>query len=289
MKNYFISQLNKAKFCLVFGIPIFMTPAAAQSAKEPLKAKVMILGVYHMDNPNQDYVKTNVDDHLSEQRQKQIAEVSELLAKFKPTKIALEAVEGVTAVHRHYAAYLKGEYTLSVDERDQLGLRLAKELDHPKVYAIDHKLDMDFASVVAAAQQSGDLKFLTTFQTVMTEIQDFQKRQATMTVREILIFMNEANQIAKGHNVYLQISRVRHGEQFVGADVLAGWYQRNFRIFSNLARVAASPEDRILVIFGSGHAPILRELVQASPDLQLAEPNDYLNKPGTSGGNEHEK
>jgi hypothetical protein len=254
-----------------------MTPAA-QSPKEPLKTKVMILGVYHMDNPNQDYVKTNIDDHLSEQRQKQILEVSELLVKFKPTKIALEAVEGATAVHRNYQAYLKGEYALSVDERDQLGLRLAKKLGHAKVYAIDHKLDMDFASVVAAAQQSGDLKFLATFQTVMAEIQDFQKRQAKMTVREILIFMNEANQIATGRDLYLQISRVRNGEQFVGADALTGWYQRNFRIFSNLARVIASPEDRILVIFGSGHAPILRELVQASSDLQLIEPNDYLTK-----------
>jgi hypothetical protein len=42
--------------------------------------------------------------------------------------------------------------------------------------------------------------------------------------------------------------------------------------------VIESAEDRVLVIFGAGHSPILRELVQSNPDLQLVEPNDYLKK-----------
>lgn len=81
-------------------------PAVKNSPQEKKKAQVMILGAYHMDNPNQDYVKTNVDDHLSQKRQEQIAEVAALLAKFKPTKIVLEAVEGVTSIHRSYESYL---------------------------------------------------------------------------------------------------------------------------------------------------------------------------------------
>ena len=97
-----------------------------------------------------------------------------------------------------------------------------------------------------------------------------------MTVRDILAEMNDQKQIVKAHDLYLQIARVRSGDKYVGADVLTAWYQRNFRIFSNLAPVIQSPEDRVLVIFGAGHAPILRELVQSSPDLQLVEANDYL-------------
>ncbi len=249
----------------------------ARQAKK--KAQVMILGLYHMDNPNQDYVKTNVDDHLSQKRQEQIAEVAALLAKFKPTKIVLEAVEGVTSIHRSYESYLKGEYTLKADERDQLGLRLAKQLGHKRVYAADHKLDMDFGGVIQAAQQSGNRAFLEQFQVVMGEIEAFEKRKATMTVRDILVEMNSPENNAKAHDLYIQMARVRNGDKFVGADVLAGWYQRNFRIFSNFAPVIESVEDRVLVIFGAGHAPILRELIQSSPDLQLIEPNDYLKKP----------
>ncbi|MGA9771874.1 MAG: DUF5694 domain-containing protein [Blastocatellia bacterium] len=252
--------------------------AAQTAGQEKKRAQVMILGVYHMDNPNQDYVKTNVDDHLSQKRQEQIAEVSRLLAKFKPTKIVLEAVEGPSAIHRNYEAYLKGEYTLKADERDQIGLRLAKQMGHKRVYAADHKLDMDFGGVMQAAQESGNRAFLELFQSVMGEIEAFEKRKARMTVGDILIEMNGQAQIAKARDLYIQMARVRNGDKFIGADVLAGWYQRNFRIFSIFAPVIESVEDRVLIIFGAGHSPILRELVQSSPDLQLVEPNDYLKK-----------
>ena len=113
----------------------------------------------------------------------------------------------------------------------------------------------------------------------MGEIEAFEKRKAQMTVRDILVEMNSPENNTKAHDLYIQMARVRNGDKFVGADVLAGWYQRNFRIFSNFAPVIESPEDRVLVIFGAGHAPILRELIQSSPDLRLIEPNDYLKKP----------
>ncbi|HEX5733928.1 MAG TPA: DUF5694 domain-containing protein [Blastocatellia bacterium] len=282
MMNLFKSHFRRTTTASLFVVIVMLAsslPAAVNSAsQEKKRAQVMVLGVYHMDNPNQDYVKTNVDDHLSEKRQGQILEVSELLAKFKPTRIVLEAVEGVSPVHRNYDAYLKGEYALKADERDQLGLRLAKQLGHKRVYAVDHRIGMDFESVVQAAQQSGNRVFLEAFQGVMAEIQEFEKRKARMTVREILAEMNDPTHIAKARDLYLQIARVRSGDKFVGADVLTNWYQRNFRIFSLLAPVIESPEERVLVIFGAGHAPILRELVQSSPDLQLVEPNDYLSK-----------
>ena len=100
--------------------------------------------------------------------------------------------------------------------------------------------------------------------------------RSCLLVRESLTIHNAPQMVARGRDLYLQMSRVRNAEKFVGADVLAGWYQRNFRIFTNLAQIVGSPEDRVLVIFGSGHAAILREMVGSSPDMRLVEPNDYL-------------
>lgn len=77
---------------------------------------------------------------------------------------------------------------------------------------------------------------------------------------------------------YLQMSRVRSKDKFVGADALAQWYQRNFRILTNLAQVIDSPQDRVLVIFGQGHVPYLRDGIKANPDMQLVEVNDYLGR-----------
>lgn len=249
---------------------------AQEPAARPAKVPVLVLGTYHFANPNLDYVKTDVDDHTSEKRQKEIQDVVDRLAKFKPTKIALEYPEGDDRLQRRYEAYLKGEHILTVNESEQIGFRLARQLGHARVYPVDHKLDMDFEAVMAAAQQSGDRKFLETFQNAMVMIQDMQKRQATQTVRENLAEMNDPKHIDLGRDLYLQLARVRTGDKYVGADVLSDWYQRNFRIYANLVRVIDSPEDRVLVMFGSGHSANLRELVASSPDLEVVEAGEYL-------------
>lgn len=238
------------------------------------RAQVMVLGVYHFDNPNRDYVKSDLDDHRSARRQKEIADVVDQLAAFKPTKIALEAVDN-GALAARYEAYLAGSYELKADERDQLGLRLAKRLGHARVYAVDHKLDMDLERVIATAQQTGNITFLTTFEQAIAEVQARQKRLAALTVRQALAEMNAPAELDTVRDLYLQLTRVRLPDAFVGADVLAGWYQRNFRIFANLVPII-EPGDRVLVLFGAGHAPYLRELVLSCADMQLVEPNDLL-------------
>ena len=49
------------------------------------------------------------------------------------------------------------------------------------------------------------------------------------------------------------------------------WYNRNLRIFSEIVAMAEGPEDRILVIFGNGHAAVLRQLLEASPQFEFVE------------------
>lgn len=240
------------------------------------KSQVMIVGVYHFANPNADYVKSDFPDHLSEKKQKEIADVLDLLAKFKPTKIVLESVPENTKVLNHYQEYLKDNYKLMANESDQIGFRLAKQLGHKQVYLVDHRLDMDFDALMAAANETKNTQFLNFFQHVIGEAQAMMKRQAEGTVREALIELNEPLLQERTKEFYMQMARVRNKEKFVGADVLTSWYQRNFRIFTNLTGIIDSPNDRILVVFGQGHIPYLRDAVKSSPDMQLIEPNDYL-------------
>lgn len=243
-------------------------------APPPPKAQVMVLGTYHFDNPNRDYVKSDLDDHRSARRQREIAKVVERLASFAPTKIALESADAA-ALAAKYEAYMAGTYTLGGDERDQLGLRLARRLGHPRVYAVDHKLDMDLERVVAAAKETQNRAFLAAFEHAIAEIEVRQKRLASLTVDQALAEMNEPDEMASTRDLYMQLARVRLPDAFVGADVLASWYQRNFRIFANLVELI-EPDDRVLVIFGAGHAPYLRELVQSCADMRLVEPNAFL-------------
>lgn len=57
---------------------------------------------------------------------------------------------------------------------------------------------------------------------------------------------------------------------YEGADALAmHWYARNLRILRNIQNITTSPNDRILVIIGAGHAQILTHLFACSPGYEL--------------------
>ncbi|MBI1765159.1 MAG: hypothetical protein HYR56_27420 [Acidobacteria bacterium] len=259
-------------------LAVLLLLAGVAAAQSQSKAQVMVLGTYHFANPNLDAVKANFPDHLGEKKQQEIAEVLEALARFKPTKILLETPPENTQFQAHYQAYLKDEFKLNANESQQLGFRLARRFGHKQVYLVDHQIGMDFDALMKAAQETGNKAFLELFQKTLAQVQVKQKEWEQMTVRAALAEMNEPALQEQTRDFYLQLARVRSKDQFVGADVLTAWYQRNFRIFTNISQTIDSPQDRVLVIFGQGHAYYLREAIKSCPDLQLVEPNEYLKK-----------
>jgi hypothetical protein len=262
---------------LALGLLALLSADPTPLPQEPGKARVMILGVYHFESPNLDFLKSPVVDHLAPEKQTEIAEVLDRLAAFEPTKIVLEAEPGTESIAQRYAAFRAGTVELAGNEREQLGFQLAAQFDHPRVHLADHQLGMDLDAVLTAARTSGDERFLAWFQAGMAEGQALIERQTRMSVRAALHMLNEPAHQERTRALYLQLARVHDGARHVGAEVLARWYERNFCIFDNVARVV-EPDDRVLVIFGQGHVPYLRELVQCSPDMQLVEPNDYLHE-----------
>lgn len=255
---------------------VFLPAALATENSAPRKAHVLLVGTHHFANPNQDYVETHLDDHLSERRQQEIAEVALRLAAFRPTKIALEAIEGVSKVPEHYLAYVNGAYALSADERDQLGLRLAKRLGHARVYAIDSRQDLDLDAVFAAARASENRAFLASFDSAVSRFRALEERTRSLTVGEALALHNSPDEIGRGHAFYLAMAGVSSAPgKFEGADVLSAWLQRNFRIVANLERIV-EPDDRILVLYGAGHLGALVEAIAASPKLALVSAGEVL-------------
>jgi hypothetical protein len=51
---------------------------------------------------------------------------------------------------------------------------------------------------------------------------------------------------------------------YVRADLVTNWYKRNLRILTNLNRVTEVGKDRVLLLIGSGHLAILRQLANDS-------------------------
>ena len=111
--------------------------SASSRATEPARAEVLVLGTYHMANPGRDIVNMKVDDVLAPKRQAEIAEVTAVLKKFRPTKIAVEASFNNDAMLKRYTDYVAGKYELTRNETEQIGFRLAKELGHKTIYSVD--------------------------------------------------------------------------------------------------------------------------------------------------------
>lgn len=240
------------------------------------KVQVLILGTYHMHNPGADLVKADLDDHLSPKRQEQILDLVERMAKFKPTKIAVEAPYGSSRVNERYEGFKKGEYTLTANEIDQVGLRLALKLEHPELYPFDSPMGMDFGKMMAFAQETGNTEFLE----YMAHMQTFIKETimdplSRQTILESMRLMNDPANMQMGTSPYLRMARLGKDDQYVGADVVGQWYLRNIRMYANLWRFV-KPGDRVLVIVGSGHAPILRQLVKDTEEMELVEAIEYL-------------
>ena len=242
----------------------------------PARAEVLVLGVYHMSNPGHDIFNMQADDVLVPKRQAEIAQVIAALKKFHPTKIAVEADVFGDRIPKRYAEYLAAKYELSRNEIDQIGLRLAKELGHKTVYPVDVDGEFPFQRIVNYAKASGRSKEL---DAMMGEIGGMVKAQnaylASHTVLETLLYMNADTKIAEDMGFYYRQAHFGEPYDWAGADLIADWFRRNIRIYSNVVHIVDSPEDRVLVIFGAGHLGWLWYDFGSDPTLRLRKLSDF--------------
>jgi hypothetical protein len=244
------------------------------------RAEILVVGTYHMSNPGHDIHNMQADDVLSPKRQQEIVDLIEVLKRFRPTKIAIEAGVGSKRVAQEYADYLAGKYVLSRNEDDQIGYRLAKELGHHAIYPVDEDGEFPWQRVVNYAKANGIAEKFDAINagwgTLVKEQGDFL---GSHTVLETLQFMNSDSRVARDMGLYF--ATVRYGDPFdyAGSDLVAAWYQRNIRIYRNIVALIDSPNEKILVIYGSGHLGWLRQDIADDPTVRLRKLADLTGQP----------
>jgi hypothetical protein len=251
---------------------------------------VLFVGTYHMANPGPDLAEAEAGNILSPKRQAELERMAAKLAKFKPTKIAVEVPfrlegarqpvggSGMAADYvDRYGAYLQGEGEVERNEVYQLAFRLGKNLGHSQIYGIDSPLGLDFGRVMKTAERNG--------QTALVEesakerdamAAEMTKSLASMTLPQFFVKINAPEFARSLQAPYLKYAlNVGRAQDYIGANLVADWYRRNLRIFANLNRIAA-PGDRILVLFGVGHVHLLRQFTADSPRFALTGTQPYL-------------
>ena len=251
----------------------------SSTALTAAQAHVLVLGTFHMANRGLDVLNMQVDDMLAPKRQAEIDQFVAALEKFRPTKIAVEVEPTNKEFPQKYQDYLAGKYSLKADEVDQIGLRMAKRLGHKQVYAIDMMGDFPFEAVQAFVQKHHQEQVLNDdIAKWQKELEVWSKILKEGTVGQTLSGMNREEEVRDGQAVYMDFARFAGGGEYPGPDLLAAWYGRNARIFGNLRSVIDLPNDRVLVIFGSGHEFWLQQNVLQSKDLILERLADYVHE-----------
>lgn len=272
------------KFSILF-LLISATLAAQNQTIKPAsdffpaaKAQVLVVGTFHFDYPNLDAHKTSDDkkiDVLAEPKKSEVTELVNYIKKFKPTKIAIEAMPEWKAGEK-LARYKKGEFRDKRDERYQIGMRIASEMNLDTIYSLDaNPFDMELTQLdtVYFNKFFTDFDFKTDdpYGKMFTQWYGYEESLPQKT--NLLSYFKRINS--------QQAHRLAYGAYLVGdfklddvrgADILSiWWYNRNLRIFRKLQQMTQNPQDRILMIFGNGHAAVLRQLLECSPEFQFVE------------------
>jgi hypothetical protein len=246
-------------------------------------ATFLLVGCGHWGSPGLDLRQVEFDDMLSPRRQAEMAIVLDRLARFRPTKIAVEIEEhAMPAVQQDYEAWRSGSFALTANERHQLGFRLAGMVGHERVFGIDwhdHTREIGWDRAVEFAMANGQRNLLGDVLDAIERPAETAREDAarvrSQSVLEQLRATNDPDALAPSHLVYMEMSRIGEGANYIGADVIVRWYERNMKMFVNLARLVDTPDERILLVVGGGHLPLLTHFL-AGAGFRVESALDYL-------------
>jgi Family of unknown function (DUF5694) len=283
---------KRVKFFVVLFSSWLFQPCFAQEVssvtapfKNKKKSKVMIMGTFHFNDGGRDEYKPKYSINIkSPERQAEVKKLVELLATFKPTKVAIENMPKWQKFHDSlYAEFINNRYQPGANEIYQICYRLAAAMKHKKVFTIDapargYEQELNIDSFALAHKQVYSNSLYSKMFFALYAKDDSLK--SVWPLRTTLAYQNNPERLLLGLGHYLIGDfKVAADGYYPGADGATSWWNRNLRIFSNILQLAAeSKEERIFVLIGAGHLPILRFMAMACPEIEFVDAYDYLSE-----------
>lgn len=232
-------------------------------------AEIILVGTFHYPERF---------DIFSNDVQNQIDTFADKLALFYPNKIAVEFPYRMqneldklyeqsdkhsfreNVVYDNIERYGFIRPFKSVNEIVQIGFRLGKKLNHDKIYSIDEDIELSDELFGKIAPYIDMNSYFAEIQKMTEKVQD---------IMGLYALHNSDAYIHFDHSIYLDMNKINLGNH-EGSRLVLQWYERNLKIFSNLQNVCEK-EDKVMVLIGSSHLKILKELITASNELELGE------------------
>jgi len=183
-------------------------------------------------------------------------------------------------MHR-YKEWKEGSYKLKRKEVDQVALRLLDRFNLDTIYGIDapslsRELSRSKDSIYAKpildriyADQDSTL-FVNDFEDRYWEWYDNDDiKTYEMDLLSYFKVMNSPQQIKRMHGHYILSDKTDNYNVVDG--MMLNWYSRNLRIMKNIHMSQPDSDDRVLVLIGAGHAAILKQQFECTPEYELVE------------------
>ncbi|MFG6117079.1 DUF5694 domain-containing protein [Halobacillus sp. MO56] len=230
------------------------------------KPQLLMLGTFHLE----------MNPELVNHHHKQISSIAQSLKAFAPTKIAVEKTFLLeNELNRKLEAYKSGNFKLGYDIVDQLGYRLAEQLGLEEVVPVDEDVNMNAPALNqvfewAENYQPGLLQEIVEIQQQLVACAPDDNPPLTQ-----LQAINSPEYRKLIGKLYMKLALVGDPQHQVGAAWLKQWHHRDLAIFANVSRQAAQ-SDRILLMIGKDHLPLLSHFFDASGEFDIVPALDYF-------------
>ena len=249
------------------------------SSAQTKKKQILLIGTFHFANPGNDVAKIKTFNVMSEKSQKELETMSDKIKKFGPDKIFVEwRFTKQTELDKFYNKNTDSLFKKDANEITQLALRAAKKLNHKKLYAIDYRTPFPYDSLMMSMEKADQKDLMEKTKKMMEEYQKEQNEKISKsTLTELMLYFNKKETDKDNLQWYLEVAnRTGKPDDFTGASLVSNWYKRNLYMYSLIQKLTESKDDKIMVLVGSGHAAMFRQLIENDPTFELIELSTVL-------------
>jgi len=248
--------------------------------------EVLLLGTFHFNNYNPenngDLVESEIPDVLTLENQLELEEIANQIIKFGPNKIFVEYdFKEQKQLDSIYTAFPEKANFKEVrrNELYQIAFRVAKQLKHAKVFAMDIRTEFDYNSLVKAMQdaQQFDLIKKDEQELDMLEINANKLFNSNATLVEMLFYFNEDEYRRSDINWYVNLANQGGKiDDFSGTHLASEWYKRNLNMYSVIQKSVTESDEKIMILAGASHISMFKEFIDYNPEWKTVELKDIL-------------
>ena len=236
------------------------------------KIQVLNFGSVHLSG-SQD-AHSSITDVKNPEVKADIKKVVDRLVAFKPTIICVEippkSTEFMNKTYQKYKTDQSSRINYS-EEVNVIGLEVARLSGTKKFYGIDNHIGFNYPALIDLAKKNIDDSLY---------VESMNKKNVNIYKMPLLEQYTEINTKEfkmETFNYYNFLATMHSPENFEGADIIAEFYKRNLRMYTNFSDIPLTKNDRVLIIMGSTHTAYFDIFIENNPKYQLQDIRNYTN------------